>query len=78
MRKGQELRRTEQPTRTQRRHQEDSKARSRIIWYVLGWVIVLLLMTYFGLWNPMAVLAVLGGVEAVAQTWKKVGKWLGL
>lgn len=73
-----EGKRAQNPTRAQRRQEEDSRSLGRILWYTLGWVIALVLMTWFDLWNPMAVLAVLGGIEAVAQTWKRVGKWLGV
>lgn len=75
--KGQELTRTKQHTRTQRRRQENAQALRTVAWYGAGAVIALALMTHFDLWSPMAVLAVLGGVEVVARAWRAIWDWMG-
>lgn len=75
--KGQELRRANKQTRTQKRRQEHERALLRLVWYTVGIVLALALMTHYSLWSPAAVLAVLGGVEVVAKTWRAIWDWLG-
>lgn len=75
--KGQELKRINTQTRTQRRKQEHKRALLRVTWYTVGIVLTLTLMTHYSLWTPGAVLAVLGGVEVVAKTWRAIWDWLG-
>lgn len=75
--KGQELRRTNAQTRTQKRRQEHRRALLRLAWYTVGIVLTLTLMTHYSLWSPGAVLAVLGGAEVVAKAWRAIWDWLG-
>lgn len=75
--KGQQLTRTKQLTRTQKRQQEKTYTRRQVAWHGAGLISAACLMTYFDLWNPMAVLAALGGAEAVAKVWRAIWDWLG-
>lgn len=75
--KGQELRRTKAQTRTQRHREESRDALLRLAWYVAGIALGVALMTHYSLWNPGAVLAVLGGIEVVARAWKAIWDWMG-
>lgn len=74
---GQELRRTKARTRTQRRRREDASARLRFAWHGVGAAMALTFMTHFDLWNPMAVLAALGGVEVATRAWRAIWSWTG-
>lgn len=73
-----QLTRTQRTTRTERRQQEDKHARWHIAWHLLGIIICLAVITYFNLWNPTMVIALLGGAEFILKGWQALWKWLGV
>lgn len=68
-----EGRRARETSRVERGREQRRAEWIRLIWWVIGIMLVVLFMTQNNLMNATGILAVLGSVEVVARVWKHLG-----
>lgn len=69
-----ERRRRARTTRAERGKAERRAEWIRLIWWSIGFLVVIVFMLQSNLMNATGVLAVLGVIEVVAKAWKRLGE----